>query len=139
MGKTVLFEGLLLIVISVVGIVEGIRLVICRPPHVLEDPLGPGFYIVLISLGMMASGVADLFAQYNTSGKIEKDSISLEMKIKVMSMVGVFVIYLLLISTVGYGVATFVFFFLESIIVTVVSLKLRRWVPEGVLDDTSDK
>ena len=113
MGKTVLFEGILLIIISAVAIVEGFRLVIYKPPHVVQDPLGPGLYVILLSLGTMASGVAHLVAKYKTSVRIENNSTSTEMKIKVMSVVGVFVLYLFLIPIVGYVVATMIFFFLE--------------------------
>jgi len=111
--RTVLIEGILLLVLSLVGMAEGLRLVIHKDPYTLYDPLGPGLYIIAISIGLMALGVVHLIVNYRKPSIMEKVPVDREMKIRLMSTVAACAIYIFLISIVGYLLATILFFFLE--------------------------
>ena len=65
-NKGVWVEGLLLTAISVVGVAESIRLVLYHDPGLLSDWLGPGYYLLAISLGLMITGVAYIYKNRTT-------------------------------------------------------------------------
>jgi hypothetical protein len=113
MRNTVLIEGILLLVISLIGMTEGLRLVIHKDPYTLYDPLGPGLYAFFISIGLMTLGVVHLLAHYRKPPVMEMVPVDKKMKIRLMSTVAACVIYIVLISMVGYLLATIIFFFLE--------------------------
>lgn len=114
MITTVLIEGILLLAISVVATIEGFRLMFQpKDPKLLYDILGPGPYIILIGICMMAVGLSHLFVHYRKSLSIEKVALNQEMRIRVVGMIVVLVIYVSLISIVGYLMSTIVFFLLE--------------------------
>lgn len=113
MKRTVLIEGMLLLMVSVVGLAEGLRLVILKDPYTLYDPLGPGFYAIAISIGLMALGMIHLLVNYRKPPETERVPVDKKMKIRLMSTVAAYVLYIVLISTVGYLLATLLFFFME--------------------------
>jgi hypothetical protein len=110
---TVLVEGLFFLVLSFVGIAEGCRLIIRKDPTLFYDPLGPGFYIILISVGIMMIGILHLALNYRKLPKVEKIPVDKKMRLRMMSTIGTCAIYIYIISIVGYLVATIVFFFLQ--------------------------
>lgn len=113
MKKVVFIEGLLLMVVSLVGMGEGFRLVLYKDPYTLYDPLGPGFYLIAISLGLMALGIVHLFSHPASPLPMEGSSGDKKMRIKVALTVLSCVIYLFLIRIFGYPLATLFFFILE--------------------------
>jgi len=113
MKITVLIEGILLLMVGLTGIAEGLRLVIYKDPYTLFDPLGPGFYAIAISIGLMALGMIHLLVNYRKPSEMEMVPVDKKMKIRLMSTVAAYVIYIVLISIVGYLLATIIFFFLE--------------------------
>ena len=116
MNITVLIEGVLLLVLSLAGIAEGLRLVIYKDPYTLYDPLGPGLYAIAISIGLMTLGVVHLIVNYRKlppTAMVPVESVDKRMRIRMMSTVVTCVIYIFLISIVGYLLATIIFFFLE--------------------------
>ena len=113
MKITVLLEGTLLLVLSLVGMAEGLRLVIYKDPYILYDPLGPGFYIIAISIGLMAIGIVHLLSHSKKLFALEGMPVDKKMRIRMMSTVAACGIYIILISIIGYLLATIIFFFLE--------------------------
>jgi hypothetical protein len=113
MKNTVLIEGILLLVISLTGMTEGLRLVIYKDSYTLYDPLGPGLYAIFISIGLMTLGVVHLLAHYRKPPVMEMVPVDKKMKIRLMSTIAACVVYVFLISIVGYLLATILFFFLE--------------------------
>jgi len=113
MRIAVLTEGALLVVVSLVGLTEGLRLVIYKDPYILYDPLGPGFYIIAISIGLMAIGIVHLLSHSKKLFALEGMPVDKKMRIRMMSTVVACVIYIFLIRIIGYPLATILFFFLE--------------------------
>ena len=113
MKRTVLIEGLLLLTVSLIGMTEGLRLVIFKDPYTLYDPLGPGLYAIVMSIGLMVLGIVHLLVNYRKPPAMEMVPVDKKMKIRLMSTVAACVIYVVLISMVGYLLATIIFFFLE--------------------------
>jgi hypothetical protein len=113
MKNTVLIEGILLLMIGLTGMAEGLRLFIYRDPYTLYDPLGPGLYAIFISIGLITLGVVHLLAHYRRPPVMEMVPVDKKMKIRLMSTIVACVIYIFLISIVGYLLATILFFFLE--------------------------
>jgi len=114
MKITILIEGSLLLLFSLAGLAEGLRLVIYKDPYTLYDPLGPGFYIILVGIGLMTLGAFHLVVNYRKPPiKKEEGPVDRKMKIRMASTVAACAIYILLIPFVGYLPATLLFFFLE--------------------------
>lgn len=128
MKRRVWIEGLLLIGISIVSLIESLRLIIYKDPQTLYDVLGPGYYLLSISLGMMATGIAYIIAHLIKLPSIErKEEVNKEMRFRLYGSFVVCVLYLILINTLGYLVASFIFFILEFRI-----LGIKSW-PFNVL------
>ena len=124
MKRILLIEGILLLFIGLVSMREALLSIIYKNPQTLYDPLGPGFYILLLSGAMMTIGFIHLFINYRKVLSIEKLAVSNELgkRVKrVISMIVVFAIYIFLINIVGYLVATIFFFILEFRIVGIKS------------------
>jgi hypothetical protein len=113
-----LIEGILLLVISIICLTESLRLISGLDPKRISDVLGPGYYIFSLGIFLMITGMIHLFMHYRVALRTKKWSFTQklgirEMNMKVVHMILVFVIYILLIHTVGYFVSTLLFFFLE--------------------------
>ncbi len=113
MKTTTLIEGLLLLVLGLVAMIEGLRLVIYKNPHVLYDPLGPGLYITAIGVSLMTVGVVYLVRNYRKTPRMNGVPVDKQMRIRMMSTITACALYLFLIHIVGYLLATIIFFFLE--------------------------
>lgn len=112
MDITVLIEGALIVVVSLVGMAEGLRLIIYKDPYVLYDPLGPGLYIIAISIGLLAIGVVHLFGYSKKLPTMERVPVDRKFRIRMISTVAVCALYIFLITIIGYLLATILFFFL---------------------------
>ena len=106
-------EATSIIVFSLVAMVEGLRLIIYKQPNLLYDPIGPGFYILALSIGLMSAGVAHLLTNYRRLPSTGNVAASRAMRIRLFGSFMVLAVYILLIDFVGYLVATLVFFVLE--------------------------
>ena len=126
-NKGVWVEGLLLTAISVVGVAESIRLVLYHDPGLLSDWLGPGYYLLAISLGLMITGVAYIYKNRTTPPAARQETGS-EGRNRLIAAFATCALYLILIDLFGYLVATFVFFVLMFWIVGVES-----WIQKIVL------
>jgi len=112
MNITVLIEGALIVVVSLVGMAEGLRLIIYKDPYILYDPLGPGLYIIAISIGLLAIAVVHLFGHSKKLPSMERVPVDRKFRIRMISTVAVCALYIFLITIIGYLLATILFFFL---------------------------
>jgi hypothetical protein len=112
MNITVLIEGALIVVVSLVGMAEGLRLIIYKDPYILYDPLGPGLYIIAISIGLLAIAVVHLFGHSKKLPTMERVPVDRKFRIRMISTVAVCALYIFLITIIGYLLATILFFFL---------------------------
>lgn len=107
-----LIEAIIILGFSLIGIWEGFKLTIHKDPYTLYDPVGPGPYIMVISLGLTIVGFFNLILDYRKPAR-KKEAISKEMRIKMFTTIAVCAIYIFLISILGYLFATILFFFLQ--------------------------
>jgi hypothetical protein len=113
MKMRVLIEATSIMVFSFVAMAEGLRLIVHKDPHVLYDPLGPGFYIFALSVGLMTVGVFHFIVNYRKSTRPQKVPVSKDMRRQMFSSVMVLAIYIFLIDFAGYLLATLIFNFVE--------------------------
>lgn len=111
-------EGLVLLVIGLIGLVEGLRLIDRIDPDAITDVLGPGYYIFSLGLILMVTGIAYFLTSYRNIFKLKRNGLNREMEIQkinkaVFYMIGVFLIYIILIDMFGYLGPSFFFFLLE--------------------------
>jgi hypothetical protein len=123
MRTSVLIEGSLVLAVGLVGSIEGLRLVMNKDPHLLYDMLGPGYFVLVFSLALMAMGVIYIAVHCTNSPRREIVVISREMRLKMINIAIVCAFYVFLISIVGYPLATFAFFLLQFRVVGIKSLK----------------
>ena len=113
-NKQLLTEGILILFISLISIVEGVKLVFYKDPRIFYDPVGPGLYILLLAIFLVTTSVAQFIISYKKPPSIKKDVVvNKEMRIRMISTVVNCAIYLLLISNLGYLIASLIFFLLQ--------------------------
>jgi hypothetical protein len=111
--RTVLIEGIFLLVVSFVGVGESIHLISDIDPHTVYDALGPGYYILFLSLALTATGAVHIIANYGKGVAAEKVVVDKAMRMKMIYMVLAMALYILLIDIIGYLIATPLFFLME--------------------------
>lgn len=113
-NRKALIESTLVIALGFVAMVEGLRLIIYKDPYVLYDPIGPGYYILALSVGLLIVGVVHFGANCRRGRVIEHGTAtSREMKTQLFCSIIILPIYFFLITFVGYPAATAVFFLLQ--------------------------
>ena len=124
MNKEVLVEGILILSLSLLSIGEAVHLLVFQyaDRHTLYDPVGPGLYILAVSILLLATGILHIVKNYRRviAEKVITDK---QMKKRMIYMIGGFAIYIFIIDIVGYLIGTLIFFFLEFRAVGIKSLK----------------
>ncbi len=129
MKRTVLIETASLLAISILTIVEGLRLVLKRDPQALYDFMGPGSYVLVFGVALAVIAIAHPIVNYKkSSSKEKKTTVSKEMKIRVFGTIGVLLMYAFLINIFGYLVSTFIFFLLEMRMVGITSWRISLFL-----------
>jgi hypothetical protein len=113
MNVRVLVEAILVLAFSLVTMIEALRLIIDKDPYVLYDPAGPGAYLLVLSLGLMAVSAVHFVANHRKSPGRGGVATSKEMRIQLLSSIGILALYILFLQFVGYVIGTLIFFFLE--------------------------
>ena len=113
MNKVALVEGAIIIFLSIVGLKESVTLISEKDPSTVYDVVGPGYYILALSILLLASGVAHLVVHVRKSILAEKVVTDKELRIKMFGMLGMLGLYLVMISVFGYLISTIVFFIAE--------------------------
>jgi hypothetical protein len=111
MRRTIIIETLALWCIGVVGTIEASRLILFKNPNVLYDTLGPGWFILLVSVALMIVGVCHFFTNREKSDA--KPTGVSEAIIPVLCTILACSGYIFLIGIVGYIVASVIFFFVQ--------------------------
>lgn len=127
MNRQVLVEGIFLLAIATVSLIEGLRLIIVKDPRVIYDKIGPGSFILFLSFALTAAGVAHLVINHKKI-RGEKLTMSQGAKMRVLSMSVTLAIYIFLIDILGYYVATVFFLLTEFRLVGV-----RSWLLNVIL------
>ena len=109
MNKAVWLEGLVLVAIGLVSVAESIRLVLHKDPHIQVDWLGPGYYLLALSIGVLATGIVYIF-KHAKEPSVAREKTSREMSIRLIGSFVSCALYLVLIEVIGYLMATIVFF-----------------------------
>ena len=112
MKGTVLCESLLLCFFGIVSMVEALRLIIFKNPYVLYDTFGPGWFILLASIGFMITSAAYFFKNYKKTDGDNTAVADQEATRTVVFAILAATIYIYSINFVGYTFATAVFFLL---------------------------
>jgi hypothetical protein len=113
-GKQLFVEGILILFISLISILEGIRLVFYKDPNIFYDPVGPGLYILLLAIFLVVVSAVQFIISYNKAPDTRKDVVvSKETRMRLISTVINCAIYIFLISKFGYLVASLIFFFFQ--------------------------
>jgi putative tricarboxylic transport membrane protein len=112
MNLKVLIEGISVLVFGLVAMIEGLRLILYRDPSFLYDPLGPGIYILVLSLGLMAVSVVHFVENYRKFPGKRRGAAGEKKRGQLFSSIGILALYILLVHFIGYVVATLTFFFL---------------------------
>ena len=128
MSRTLLIEGILLFFISIMGMAEGLRLIRNPDPIAATDAIGPGYYVLFVSIALMAAGLTHLIVNYRKYLCTETIAVDKEMRIRMIGVITILAIYILLIYMVGYLVASIVFFLLEFRIVGI-----KSWIFNVIL------
>jgi len=123
MRKTVLLEGIFLLIIGFGSCIEALRLTIYKDPRTLYDPVGPGPYLLVLSLCLIATGSYHIYAHRKERGLGMK--IPREHRIRLLAIVGVIALYIFSLHFLGYLIPTIIFFLLEFRIAGVKSWKLN--------------
>lgn len=119
-NRGVWVEGLLLVAISLVSLAESIRLVLYRDPQMLVDWLGPGYYLLAMSIGMLITGVIHIY-HHRKEQAIAKEKTNKGMRVRLIGSFAACTLYLILINVIGYLIATIIFFMLMFRIVGIKS------------------
>ncbi len=113
LNRKVFFEVMLCLLLSMISIYEGLNLVVHRDVAATYYGIGPGFYLLIVSLILMGGSVVYFFINRKKSQGEEKTVISREMRMKLITTIANCAIYVLLINILGYLVSTLLFFFLQ--------------------------
>lgn len=121
MRRTVLIEGILLLMIGLVSMGEGLRLITQMDPQAVSDVLGPGWYVLFIGLTLIATAIVHFIAHYRETPSVKKVAVDRPMRMLMITMVVVMAVYTFLIEITGYLVATPLFFLAEFRVIGVKS------------------
>jgi len=113
LNKRVLGEVIFISVTGIITMVEGFKLIFIKDPAAIYDRIGPGPYLLVVSMMFVGGGVVHLVMNWRKSVGDQKVIVDKELRRKLISTIVNCAIYLLLISMVGYMVATPIFFFLQ--------------------------
>ena len=121
MKKTALVEGVLLLIIGFGSCIEALRLTFYKDPRILYDPVGPGSYLLALSLCLIATGTYHIYTHRKErgSGMI----VPREHRIRLLGIAGVFALYIFSLHFFGYFIPTILFFLFEFRIAGVKSWK----------------
>jgi hypothetical protein len=123
--RTILIEALVFWCIGILAMIEALRLLVFKDPHVLYDVLGPGYFVLLISIAILMTGTFYFLGNYKKCNGKEAAQPDAEAMIPVFHTVLAVTGYIFLIGIVGYVLATFVFFVVQLWVFGVRSWKIN--------------
>lgn len=108
-NRRVWTEGLISVSVGLISLVESLRLISYEDPPLVKDLLGPGYYLLLMSIGMLVTGIIHIH-HHRKEHAVAKEKTNKEMRIRLFSSFLTCALYLVLIDLIGYLIATIVFF-----------------------------
>jgi hypothetical protein len=117
MKRRVLIEAMLVLVMSIIAIIEGLRLHFFKDPLTLYDFVGPGLYVFALSIGLLITGSLYLFLNYREGPKVEEVKIDKTLRRRMINIIVILAMYVFLMDIFGYFVSS-AFFFLAAFRVT---------------------
>jgi len=105
-------EGMILFLMGAGGVAEGYRLIVYKDPQTLYDVLGPGYYVLAISLLLVVTAITHL-AGHLKDAEITAEKVSGKERKRLLYMIGTLILYLILLTFFGYFASTIVFFLAE--------------------------
>lgn len=113
MKRRELIEGIVILCMGFMTLIEGIRLTIVKDVHSVEDIVGPGRYLIFLSLFMITIAAIYFISQYRSARIGSIDVKKVESKVlKTLSIILVLIIYIVLLYLIGYLWSTLIFFIL---------------------------
>lgn len=117
MAKKTLVEGIILVGLGFLSIIEGVRLAIRMRQPGFYDVVGPDRYAMGIGFLLVVAGAIYVFSQMKEKRVIKEPAADKEGEekktlVKVVGIVGVVVLYGFLMTIIGYFLASIVFFVL---------------------------
>ena len=110
MANKALIEGIVVIIIGLVGMGNGVFLALHKDPFTIEDKVGPGRYVFFISFFLMITGISYLISQSKKNLLNKEPIIKKGKSLKMVKIFLVLAIYVFFIDFLGYIVATIPFF-----------------------------
>lgn len=110
MGALLRNEGLILMVIGIVGVVEGLRL--NRVSAAADEAYGPGWYLLILSFTLLVCGLYYLISNFKRLDK--KTAATLFWKGPALSCLLAMMFYSVLIPYIGYFISTAAFLFVAT-------------------------
>ncbi len=123
MRRKTWLEGLLLLAISLMSLAESIRLIVYKDPTTLYDPLGPGWYLLLVSIGLATTAVVHIEHHLKQRSSPKEERTSREMTYRFVGTCVSCLAYIVLINIVGYAIASLIFFVMMFRVV-----RVKLWV-----------
>jgi putative tricarboxylic transport membrane protein len=127
MRRRVFIEGLVLIIVGIVGMAEGVRLMITQGPGVVHDVVGPNRYLMGVAIALIITGAIHIL-HYRKGTTLEKLKIDMGMLKLAMKIFIILIINVFLIEMVGFFLATAVFF-----VLTFRVLGITSWLKNAIL------
>ena len=126
-NRRVLVEGSLFFLIGLVNLAEGLRLKITMRESGLYDIVGPDNYALVLGFAFVITSIIYV-VQGEQKSNIRESKLDEESEVKgnwvqVTCIVGVLLLYAILIPTIGYLLASIIFFLLVLII-----MGLSSWI-----------
>jgi hypothetical protein len=112
-------------VFSAVGVAclsEGGRLYVTARDDGLQQELAPGFYVLLLGIVLLATGLFHLFTQLRTPPELA-EAPSGTGRLGLAAIIGTLIGYALLMTLVGYFIASAVFF-----MAILALFRVRNWI-----------
>jgi hypothetical protein len=136
MKVSTLIEGIIFLVMGLIGVIEGVRVIRRIDPDSIRDVLGPGYYVIILGIILMAVGLVHIVHNWRLQGFPKArsgDAGSTRMSNPTpLYMIAVFAVYAVFINLFGFLIASLVFFFLEFRIAGVRSIKKDFSLAVGV-------
>ena len=120
--KRATIEGIVLLASGLIGVADGLRLVVFKNPASVEDFTGPGRYLFVVSLLLAVVGAFYLAVMRRVPEAAHESAVEDRSSDRTLvAIVAVLGLYILLIDFAGYFLATLIFF---PLILRVLGLKV---------------
>lgn len=110
--KRELIEGAVVFGIGLMTLIEGIRLTVYKDAHSVEDIVGPGRYLIFLSVFMMLVGAIFFVSEFRSTKEKKVEAGNPSALSKTLPIIFALVVYIVLLYLIGYLGSTLVFFIL---------------------------